>query len=290
MTIETEQTAPLPGAEQEAAPKTEDLEAIAREMGWKPEAEWKGEPPAGGFASPADYIRSQKAHSKNLEREIKKLKTDTDKRIQRMEQQSAKQREKEIKDLHGEYEYWIKKAVKAGDEERFDALTKERDEKVKEAKDEAKRLNGEEEGDDLDEDSFIEQFKPSYPEVQKRFYNDGHAWVLEEDADPDAMRIVLDYVDSGVPFADALERADKALRKAYPENYEDDEEEEEAPPARNGKRMPVLAPGGRGNGGHVSAASRLSPAQREIGNRFVKEGLFGSLEEYAEQRLKLERA
>lgn len=286
MTIENEVTDPQLGSE--GAPTPEDnLETIAREMGWKPESEWKGEPPAGGFASPADYIRSQKAHSKNLEKEIRKLKTDTDKRIQRMEQQSVKQREKEINDLHAEYDYWIKKAVKAGDEGRYEALTKERDEKVKEAKDEAKRLKEEEGDTDLDEDTFIEQFKPSYPEVQKRFYNDGHAWVLDEDADPDAMRLVLDYVDSGVPFADALEKADKALRRAYPEQY-DDEEEEEDPKPKNGKRMPVLAPGGRGNGGHVSAASRLSPAQREIGNRFVKEGLFASLEEYAEQRLKLD--
>ena len=100
------------------------------------------------------------------------------------------------------------------------------------------------------------------------------------------MRLMLDFVDSGVPFAEALEKTDRALRKSYPERYEDDMEEEDEKPAR--KRVPVLASGGRGAGGGVSAASRLSPAQRQIGQRFVDQKLFANLEEYAEQRLKLE--
>ena len=100
------------------------------------------------------------------------------------------------------------------------------------------------------------------------------------------MRLMLDFVDSGVPFAEALEKTDRALRKSYPERYEDDMDEEDEKPAR--KRVPVLASGGRGVGGGVSAASRLSPAQRQIGQRFVDQKLFANLEEYAEQRLKLE--
>jgi hypothetical protein len=102
---------------------------------------------------------------------------------------------------------------------------------------------------------------------------------------------MLDYVDSGLALGDALDKTDRALRKAYPDRYEtedDDMDEEPEPKPKNGKRVPVLVSGSKGAGGGVSAASRLSPAQREIGARFVKEGLFGSLEEYAEQRIKLE--
>jgi hypothetical protein len=281
-----EQEAPAQVADAPEA-KPDDLETVARELGWKPETEWKGAPPEGGFASAAEFIRSQRSKAKNVEKELKKLRTDTEKRIKRMEEQSAKQREKEISELHSEYDWYIRKAIKEGDEATEKKLIRERDAKVAQAEE----VEDADDEPEADEDDYIENFTPSYPQVQKRFYNEGHAWVLDDDADPDAMRVVLDYVDSGIPFADALEKADKALRKAYPDRYEAededmDDEPEEKP--KNGKRVPVLAPGGRGTGGGVSAASRLSPAQREIGARFVKEGLFGSLEEYAEQRIKLE--
>lgn len=281
-----EQEAPAQVADAPEA-KADDLETVARDLGWKPQAEWKGDPPPGGFATAAEFIRSQRDRAKSVEKEMKKLKTDTDKRIKRMEEQSAKQREKEIADLHKEYDWYIREAIKKGDDATEKKLIKERDEQLAKAR-EADEDADEDDAPSLDEDEFVEKFEPYWPQVQKRFYSEGHAWILDDDADPDAMRVMLDYVDSGIPFADALEKADKALRKAYPDRYEDEEmdEEPEEKPVR--KRVPVLAPGGRGAGGGVSAASRLSPAQREIGARFVKEGLFGSLEEYAEQRIKLE--
>jgi hypothetical protein len=287
MTLEIEVTDPVAGAELAPAPeaKAEDLETVARELGWKPETEWKGDPPEGGFASAAEFIRSQRTRAKNVEKELKKLRSDTEKRIKRMEEQSAKQREKEIAELHSEYDWYIRKAIKEGDEATEKKLIKERDAKVAQAEE----VEDADDEPETDEEEWIEAFNPSYPQVQKRFYNEGHAWILDDDADPDAMRVMLDYVDSGIPFADALEKADKALRKAYPDRYEDedmDDEPEEKP--KNGKRVPVLVSGSKGAGGGVSAASRLSAAQREIGARFVKEGLFGSLEEYAEQRIKLE--
>jgi hypothetical protein len=281
-----EQEAPAQVADAPEA-KADDLETVARELGWKPETEWKGDPPEGGFASAAEFIRSQRTRAKNVEKELKKLRNDTDKRIKRMEEQSAKERAKAIEELHGEYDWYIREAIKKGDEASEKKLIRERDAKLAEANE----IDEAEDEPEADEDEWVEAFTPSYPQVQKRFYNEGHAWVLDDDADPDAMRIVLDYVDSGIPFADALEKADKALKKAYPDKYaaeDDDMDEEPEEKPKNGKRVPVLAPGGRGTGGGVSAASRLSPAQREIGSRFVKEGLFGSLEEYAEQRIKLE--
>ncbi|MEY2759927.1 MAG: hypothetical protein RIR33_3705 [Pseudomonadota bacterium] len=287
MTIDTEELAPVAAADAEPAsePKADDLETVARELGWKPETEWKGDPPEGGFASAAEFIRSQRTRAKNVEKELKKLRSETEKRIKRMEEQSAKQREKEIRDLHAEYDWYIREAVKKGDDATEQKLIRERDAKLAEARE----IEDEDDEDTVatDEEEWIEKFTPSYPQVQKRFYNEGHAWILDDDADPDAMRVMLDYVDSGIPFADALEKADRALRKAYPERYEDEDmDQEDEKPARPAKKAPVLAPGGRGAGGGVSAASRLSPAQREIGARFVKEGLFGSLEEYAEERLK----
>jgi hypothetical protein len=284
MTLETELADPKTGTEGGTTPevKAEDVETIARELGWKPETEWKGEPPEGGFASAADFIRSQGQHAKNLQKEMKKLKSETERRIEKIEKANAKSQERLINEIHEEYDHWIRKAIKEGDEETEAKLKKEKADQLKKA--EAAKDEG---GAELSEDEWVENFKPAYPELQKRFYNDeGHAWLLEDDADPDAMRLILDYVDSGVPFAEALEKASPALRKAYPDKYEDEEDddvdEDDPPPRKNGKRMPVLASGGRGNGGSVSLSSQMTKAQREIGNRFVNEKLFASLEEYGE--------
>lgn len=285
MSGEVEELLPETGLENAPPePKASEVEALARELGWKPESEWKGKPPEKGFASAEDYIRSQRDHAKNVEKELKKLRTDTDKRIKRMEDLSAKQRDKEIQAIHEEYDWWIREAIKKGDDTREKQLIKERDGKVKQA--EAVSEDDKADEKELTEEDWVEQFQPAYPELQKRFYADGHSWVLDDDADPDAMRIVLDFVDSGVPFPDALEKADRALRKAYPEHYEDEDVEDE-PEEKPKKRVPVLAAGAKGGASGVSAASRLSPAQRITGQRFVAQGLFGSLEEYAEERLKL---
>lgn len=290
MTIEADELPPSTGMEEGGpAPdqKADELDAIAREFGWRPESEWKGEPPEGGFVSAAEYVRASreiaKSQKDNLKKELKALRQDTDKRIKRMEEMSAKQREKEAAAIHEEYDWWIRDAIKRGDDGKERALIKERDAKVKEAE----AVGEEEDGEtDLTEDDWIEQFQPAYPQLQKRFYGDGHAWILDDDADPDAMRTVLDFVDSGVPFAEALEKADRALRKAYPDQYEaaDEDEGDDEPAPR--KRVPVLASGAKAAGGKVSAASRLTPAQRAIGARFVEQKLFASLEEYAEERLK----
>ena len=129
-----EQEAPAQVADAPEA-KSDDLETVARELGWKPETEWKGAPPEGGFASAAEFIRSQRSKAKNVEKELKKLRSDTEKRIKRMEEQSAKQREKEIAELHSEYDWYIRKAIKEGDEATEKKLIRERDAKVAQAED-----------------------------------------------------------------------------------------------------------------------------------------------------------
>lgn len=288
MTVETEATAPETGAEQPDAPaKAATVEDVARDMGWKSPDEWKGDPPEGGHLSAADFIKARGSKVDTLAKEIAKTRREAEKRIERLERQSKAQREREIADLHKEYDFLIKKAAKEGNDGEYDKLLKA---KVK-LNDRAEELDGEEDDKDGEKplwlsnpDKFVEQFEPSSPALQKAFWKD-HAWALDDDADLEAFRLVDEYVSSGVPLADAFEKADRALRKAYPDRYEDDMDgEEDERPAR--KRAPVLASGSRGNGGHASYASRLTSAQREIGNRFVKEGLFGSLEEYAEDRLK----
>ena len=52
-----------------------------------------------------------------------------------MEEQSTKQREKEIAELHSEYDWYIRKAIKEGDEATEKKLIKERDAKVAQAED-----------------------------------------------------------------------------------------------------------------------------------------------------------
>lgn len=258
------------------APDTSDetLESVARSAGWKPESEWKGDPPPGGFLPPAQFLKAQKTKADSLSRELSQFRKETDRRIERMERQSKAQREREMADLHREYDLYIKAAAKAGDDTEYERLI-------------AEKATLDEQDDDAPQDEetiikgFVEAFEPSYPRLQKTFFDEGHAWLLDDDADPDAMRIYIDAMSADGPFADNLERAEKALRRAYPESYADEEKPEERPQ----RRVPVLSPGGRGSRTD-SYSARLTPAQREIAQRCVKDGLYGSVEEWAEVRFK----
>lgn len=262
------------------AGEPESLESIAREAGWKPAEEWKGDPPPGGFLSPAQYVKAQAQKASSLSKELSQFRKETERRIERMERQSKAKQEAEREALHKEYNHWIKMAVKAGNTEQFERLTKEKEALDAKAADEPPSL------DDMDDDDFVqafsEAFEPAYPRLQTRFFQDGHAWLLDDDADPEALQTYADILSGDGAFADNLEKADRILRKAFPDKYASEADE---PERKTPKRAPVLAPGGRSakTGGY---AARLTPEQRQIAQRNVAEGLFGSIEEWAEVRFR----
>lgn len=301
MTTETEEAAPETGAEETDVVQTEngqdnDIETLARELGWKSEDEWKGDPPDGGFASAADFLRSQGSHSKNLKKQLDKLERETQRKIERIEKRAKEKAEKEaeerIEAIHQEYDILLRKAVKAGDEEQAAKIVRAKEQALKDAQ------GGEDEEEDeaepgafegVSDEQFVETFEPSYPRLQKSFWNK-HAWVLNEDSEEadEALQLAVDYMNSGVPMTEALEKAEASFSKSFADRYdteEDDMDEEEVETAPTPKkRVPVLAPGGRRGGATGSLVSRMTPEQHKIAERNIKDGLYGSKEEWAKIR------
>lgn len=286
-------TLPAEVETEEAEPATPEatIESLAREAGWKSKDEWKGPPPKDGFQEPADYLRSRASRADSLGKELAKFRKDTEKRIKRMEAQSEARRTREIAQLRTEYDQHIRQAVRAGDEDEFERLSKEKAE-LESLVDDLREDPEADEDEDSEaaaakEQQAIERWQPASPGIQKAFWKD-HLWALEDDADPDALRIVLDCVDnSGLSLPEALEKADQRLRRFYADKYVVDEPEEtetalesdeDVPPPK--KRVPVLATAARAATG-PGLTTRLTAEQRAAGERFVKDGLFPNLTAYA---------
>jgi len=75
-------------------------------------------------------------------------------------------------------------------------------------------------------------------------------------------------------FDGAMEKMDKALRKAFPEKYEKPQDKRKDPPAVEG--------GKRGDGKKTFSKSDLDDEQRKVMNKFVRQGIM-SEEEYIKE-------
>lgn len=285
---ETE-TADAPEAEE--AVELNEVEQLAAEMGWKPRGQWKVKPGAEDtWTDAATYIRQTKAKGEAARKEALDIKKSVEetvaKRVEAVEKMMRKARERELANVRTEYTTLIRRAVAQGDDRTEDAL-----------RDELKTIEGEYE--DLSkveltpeqlkkaEDEWVEQFSPGYPKVQKPFWEE-HAWLLDEESDIDDFGLVEAEITrlmmNGRSLPEALEAADKLVRKTFADRYADDEPEEDRKPAKTGARVPVLASARRGAA--KSLAARLPPEARTQAAKEIKAGLFGSYEEYAEEYVK----
>ncbi len=121
-----------------------DWDAEARDMGWVPEDEFKGDKakwrPAQEFVKRGeDFIPFLKADKKKLEEKLAKERDENEKRIKRLENAQLrstealkKQHEKELANISSE----MKKAVSEGDVATYEKLETQRDELAKQKIDE----------------------------------------------------------------------------------------------------------------------------------------------------------
>lgn len=110
-------------------------EALARQHGWKPESEWKGEPPKYGFVDPDEYLENPRIQVKiqdekisSLEKTLLESKTEAEKRIERLaaaqaeaDKRRAENHKREIARLKEDQ----RKSVEDMDVDRFDQLAQE---------------------------------------------------------------------------------------------------------------------------------------------------------------------
>lgn len=241
-----------------AAAKEPTVEDIAREMGWTPKDKWRGDPRK--HVGAAEFVRNGAAWRKEYNREVKELREQLSSRSRITEEALArlnKRHEAELKAARRE-------AIRAGDADRVDAIDAELEQVRQPVLDEETQA-----------EIGVQQLFESEPEVA--LFWEENAWALEDEALADRLIRFWDTDDPGKPFdhARAVERAERYLKKAYPERFG-----QPAAPAVRRQPPNYADPGARSRG--QSWSSRLTDDELKEARSLVKEKLFKSVEEYAE--------
>jgi hypothetical protein len=288
MTIEADtedRVADAPDAEE--AVELSEVEQLAAELGWKPRAAWKTKPgEEDTWTDAATFIRHTKAKADATRKELIDTKKTVDevvvKRVEAMERTMRKARERELAGVRAEYTTLIRQAVAKGDDRAEDALRAELEGIENEYK-ELEEVQLTPEQLKKAEDEFVDNFQVGYPKVQKPFWEE-HAWILDDEADIEDFGLVeaeiTRMMQNGRSLPEALEAADKLIRKTFADRYEAEAEPVAKRAEKDGPRVPVLASARRGAA--KSLASRLPPEARAQAKKEIERGLFGSYEEWAE--------
>lgn len=243
-------------------------EAEAREMGWVPEAEFKGDRRPKKFLSAEEFVERGETMLPILNERLKKQKTEFEDRIAKLEkvneatrERMQRQHEKEISDLKAER----REAIKAGDADKVDKLDAEIDKLKEEGPETPKTLTGK----DLEKHN---------EKVQKDWMK-ANSWYNSDD---DMTAYALGYSqrlaasDPDITIEDNLAKVDAAMRKRFPEFFG------EKKTGANG-HAPVDGGGDLpGSGARKDTLfAKLPPEAKAQCSKDVKAGLYKSNEEWA---------
>lgn len=270
--------------------------ALAREMGWKPEDEWKGDPPKGGFSSATEFVRrgekilpivnararKAEAEAAELRNEIRAMRDEHRDTIKRIEKMSSVALEHQKQQIVAQYEARKEAAVEVGDKDAYRKASSDEREALKAIDD---RM--EETGDDKGKE------KEPAKELPKAVKETIDEWITvnswfnadeEMQAVANARHMKLLRDRPGLPLKENLEEVAAYVKKRFPDKFGDDEEEEETPrrrgsPVEGGSRL-------NGAGGGGTRFSKMPADARAMCDKFIKEdGLFLQKGETAEKDL-----
>ena len=279
MSDEQDQQTDVP---EQDAPETVTL---ARDMGWKSEAEWRGEPPKNGFVSATEFVRrSEKilpivnARARKAEEEASKLRTELDqsrqeyrKTIERIEKMSTVALEQQRAQIEARYAAKKEAAVEVGDKAAYqDAVKEERevtralDERLKDEPDEKKAKP-----DDAKLPKALQEVIDGWLDENPWFNTE-----VELNALANAHYVKLTKEKPGMGERAKLDAVRSYVAKKFPESFEDikpfGEDDDDEP--RRGSRVEG---GSRINGGSGRTGYAALPKEaKEIADRFAKEGIF----------------
>lgn len=276
-----------PQTNNETQAQSPDVEKRARDMGWVPENEWKGEPPRNGFKSAEDYVkygeemlpivRSQlkRAETQNTELRdrVSKMETEHRETIKRIERMSSVALAEQRKQIEAHYTERKEAAVEVGDKEAFRKADKEEKEAIK-AIDEKLAESAE------DKDKKTNGQIPASVQQTLDAWMDENRWF---GADEEAKGWATGYHGKllkekpGLTLRENLNLVSEQARKRFPELFgevtdDGDDDVAEQPrrrssPVEGGSRVPS------GNG--RSLASKLPADAKAQASKFIKDdGLF----------------
>lgn len=269
-------------AEQEA-PETV---ALAREMGWKPESEWKGDPPKGGFTSATEYVRrgekilpivnarAKKAEARVQELEARLERQEADHRdtIKRIERMSSVALENQRLQITSQYAARKEAAVEVGDKEAYRQADKDEREAIKAIDERLKETDAKDTKDDKDK---LRELPREIKEVLDEWYAANPWFNTDKRLNKFATDVHLDLQQEkpGLTLRQNLDEVRKEVVKRFPEKF-GEEPDDDDPPRRKGS---AVEGGSRlnGAGGGGSKYSKLPADAKANCDRFIKEdGLF----------------
>lgn len=285
--IEGERT-PAPQVTAEPAQAAgDDIESKARSQGWVPQDEWRGDPekwrPADEFVKrgeellPVALERSRTAERKaqELEARLAAKERETEEKLARLERMSTTALQRQREQLENAYRHAMREAVTSGDTQRFDQLERDRTTAVA----------------DFDK-QFVEQAQPQRqpgqpaplpPEIERQV----SSWVQQNEwfnRDPELNQVAqiahqrLLREKPGLSIAENLAETAKYVRQRYPDKFGTSERQIIAPMVESGGGRMAATSGSRAKG-----ATDLPSDVRAVGERYVKQGLFKDLNEYARE-------
>lgn len=254
--------APEPEQVEEAPKVDPELEADARKYGWKPKEEFTLDPegwvPADRFL---ELPSTQRKMTQDINRRLEKELKERDERLERIAATSAeavalvrKQERERYEAQLANIEAAKRAAVEVGDAERYDALAAQQ-----------KALRPPE---------HVQQPMPPQVNPVVAEYAKTAAWMQ----DPNAYRFAELAIEDNpevkrLPAIKQIAWAEKKVREFFPEHFPE-------APAR--PQFSKVDGGGLGQIGRRGKGADDLPAEaRKVGQEFVSEGVFKSLDEYA---------
>lgn len=212
-----------------------EAEQIASEMGWKPQADYKGDPDKWKPAK--DYILTERDVTKTLKETVKDLKGTVD----RMANASAKQTERALQQQAEHYEQMLEQAVEDGDKE----AAKQARQGLREAEREIER-------------------HASNPEDS--FAKDNPWYMKDEDATAYAVSISQREAKKGASVEEQLKAAQEGVRKRFPELFDDEpkQPQRKAPEVNAPSSRSTSARKGDGYGDMPPEARRAADDNAEL--------------------------
>lgn len=266
-----------------------DTESRARAMGWVPQEEFRG--PAENWRSADEFVRRGEENPAIMRERMRDMQTriarfeaqlnETQRRHQdefaRLEHVSAVALRRQREQLEANYNHAMREAAANGDVTRYDQLERDRRTALTHADEQVQQATQRQPEQRQDvHPSQTPEYKATFDPWLSR-----NQWMV---ADPEMQAVAVTHSAKlsnerpGMTLAENLAETEAYVRKRYPEKFG---RPSQGAVVEGGARVAAAPTNGRG-------PAHLPPEARRAGERFVKEGLYKSMSEYANEYFSLE--
>ena len=268
----------------QATQPSPDMEARARDLGWRPKSDWKGHPdawkPADEFVRRGEEVlpivrsRAMRAEAKvaELESRVAEMNRGFDDRLKRIDNVSQMALRKQAQQITSYYEGLKRKAVEDGDTARYDQINQQHAQHWNEFQQEASQASAPPEPKETDQPAHQRD-----PEKEKI----AQGWVSKQDwwdRDQVLTKAATEYhqalmrSDPHLTLEDNLAETEKYLQWKYPNRLPQTsrpapQQQPHAPGVEGGGRQPAGV-------GRARGWNDLPPEAKTAATKYIEQGLY----------------